>query len=65
MCSEADEMGNRSSLMSHFTWQHYADPQDIRTYLGVGIKYEKLCRENRRTIRIVWGVDMKHTHLPL
>lgn len=30
-------------LMSHFTRQHNVDPQDIRTYLGVGTDYEELC----------------------
>jgi hypothetical protein len=41
---EADEMAdNYSILMSHFTRQHNVDPQDIRTYLGVGIDYEELC----------------------
>jgi len=34
---------NYSILMSHFTRQHNVDPQDIRTYLGVGIDYEELC----------------------
>ncbi|KAI0276616.1 Mnd1 family-domain-containing protein [Russula aff. rugulosa BPL654] len=30
-------------LMSHFTRQHNVDPQDIRTYLGVGTDYEESC----------------------
>jgi hypothetical protein len=34
---------NYSILMSHFTWQHNVEPQDIRAYLGVGIDYEELC----------------------
>jgi len=34
---------NYSILMSHFTRQHNVEPQDIRTYLGVGIDYEELC----------------------
>ena len=34
---------NYSILMSHFTRQHNVDPQDIRTYLGVGVDYEELC----------------------
>lgn len=38
--SDAD---NYSVLMSHFTRQHNVEPQDIRTYLGVGPDYEDLC----------------------
>jgi protein required for attachment to host cells len=34
---------NYSVLMSHFTRQHNVEPQDIRTYLGVGPDYEDLC----------------------
>ena len=33
-------------LLSRYTWQHNVEPQDIRTYLGVGICYEELCRGN-------------------
>ncbi|KAH9998434.1 meiotic nuclear division protein 1 [Russula compacta] len=33
---------NYSILMSHFARQHNVEPQDIRTYLGVGIDYEEL-----------------------
>jgi len=33
---------NYSILMSHFTRQHNVEPQDIRTYLGVGTEYEEL-----------------------
>ncbi|KAI0263147.1 hypothetical protein BGY98DRAFT_928731, partial [Russula aff. rugulosa BPL654] len=29
-------------LMLHFTRQHNVDPQDIRTYLGVGSDYEAI-----------------------
>ena len=29
--------------MTHFTRQHNVEPQDIRTYLGVGADYEELC----------------------
>ena len=41
----ADESNadNYSVLMSHFTRQHNVEPQDIRTYLGVGPDYEELC----------------------
>ena len=38
--SDAD---NYSVLMSYFTRQHNVEPQDIRTYLGVGTDYEDLC----------------------
>ncbi|KAI0305704.1 meiotic nuclear division protein 1 [Multifurca ochricompacta] len=33
---------NYAILMSHFTRQHNVEPQDIRTYLGVGLDYEEL-----------------------
>lgn len=37
------DVDNYSILMSHFTRQHNVEPQDIRTYLGVGTEYEELC----------------------
>ena len=53
---EADEMKAKDSemayyliLMSHFKQHHNAEWQDIRTYIGVGIEYEGLCREKRET----------------
>ncbi|KAH9978638.1 meiotic nuclear division protein 1 [Lactifluus volemus] len=33
---------NYAILMTHFTRQHNVEPQDIRTYLGVGADYEEL-----------------------
>lgn len=36
------DVDNYSILMSHFTREHNVEPQDIRTYLGVGIDYEEL-----------------------
>ena len=41
--ADIEMVDNYSILMSHFTRQHNVEPQDIRSYLGVGVDYEELC----------------------